>query len=41
MLEKKTLRNLTLPDPKDVDPAMMKKLIVLVDKRLDNRVASN
>jgi hypothetical protein len=36
MLEKKTLRNLTLPDPKDVDPAMMKKLIGVVDKRLDN-----
>jgi len=36
MLEKKTLRNLSLPNPKDVDPAMMKKLIGVVDKRLGN-----
>jgi hypothetical protein len=35
MLEKKTLRNLRVPNPKDVEPAMMKRILKLVDKRLD------
>ncbi len=34
MLEKKTLRNLAVPNPKDVAPAAMKKLLSLVEKRL-------
>jgi type I restriction-modification system DNA methylase subunit len=35
MLEKKTLKSLRVPNPKDVEPAMMKKLLKLVEKRLD------
>jgi len=34
MLEKKTLRSLAVPNPKDVEPAVMKKLLNLVEKRL-------
>jgi len=34
MLEKKTLRSLFVPNPKDVEPAIMKKLLNLVEKRL-------
>jgi len=34
MLEKKTLRNVTVPHPKDVEPAVMKRLLSLVEMRL-------
>jgi hypothetical protein len=34
MLEKKTLRNLAVPNPKDVEPAVMRKLLNLVNKRI-------
>jgi len=34
MLEKKTLRSLAVPNSKDVEPAVMKKILNLVEKRL-------
>jgi hypothetical protein len=37
MLEKKTLKSLFVPKPKDVEPAIMKKLLNFVEKRLGDQ----
>ncbi len=41
MLEKKTLRNLAVPNPKNIEPGIMKKLISLVEKRLGDSGAKD